>query len=173
MTIGDLNLLGYKLSLVRITVGHLGRRLEEILPKHSPEGISLNASLVSLLTNHSILSLGTRLTSAKEPTQFVDYWGQPLQIAWRDQMTNQNASPRLMLGSEPLIVWSVGPNGKNDYGNQDDVHLGGDKLIRKLDEKHLGGNSPNVQRTGSSRPAQRQIERQGRPLPAAHPDRSV
>lgn len=51
----------------------------------------------------------------------IDPWGNSFCFEWRDKIQKINpGSPLLQVNSE-LVIWSKGPNGKNEYGAGDDV----------------------------------------------------
>ena len=56
-------------------------------------------------------------------TQYaLDGWGRPLIFEFKNEIP-KTASPRLIASanSNSIAVWSAGPNGTNEWGNNDDV----------------------------------------------------
>ena len=50
-----------------------------------------------------------------------DGWGRPYNVEWRTNLVDVT-SPMLIRNRFPLLVWSSGWNGVNEYGNGDDIY---------------------------------------------------
>lgn len=50
-----------------------------------------------------------------------DKWGSPLLFALSNSPSYEKLNPRLKRRARPVVVWSAGPNGTNDWGSGDDV----------------------------------------------------
>lgn len=54
----------------------------------------------------------------------LDAWGQPLQIMIKSNLlTISNVSPKLLAKTNEIIIWSIGPNKSNEFGNGDDIFI--------------------------------------------------
>jgi hypothetical protein len=53
----------------------------------------------------------------------VDAWKNPLIIMWRTNLAEVVSSAALRSRTDELVIWSVGQNGRNEFGNGDDVIL--------------------------------------------------
>lgn len=51
--------------------------------------------------------------------QIWDPWGKPMNVAWRSDII-QNAQ-KLSWSPMELVIWSSGRNGRNEFGNGDDI----------------------------------------------------
>ena len=114
----------------------------------SEERISgnLDAQLASLLSsNRSLLNPTAQqfLKCSKGSSQLVDLWGRPLQVAWREDLANSNYE-FLKASTDtdsPVIIWSLGPDGKNDFGRGDDVLFRESAKTLKLIEYYTQSNT--------------------------------
>jgi len=54
----------------------------------------------------------------------TDSWGKSLNFVWRDDAIRSNICDALLLKSLPVLIWSSGPNGSNEFGKGDDIFVG-------------------------------------------------
>jgi len=66
----------------------------------------------------------TNLPALKNIPSLIDAWQRPINIFWRHDYILTNCNSALQSGNLPLIIWSSGPNGSNEFGNGDDVFVG-------------------------------------------------
>lgn len=64
--------------------------------------------------------LPTNSISIDMPT-IKDAWGHPLNCMWFEQAVTHGASDQLRRKQLPVLVWSSGANGTNEFGSGDDV----------------------------------------------------
>jgi hypothetical protein len=50
-----------------------------------------------------------------------DGWGRPYNVEWRSNLVDV-ATSMLTWNDFPLLIWSSGENGVNEYGEGDDIH---------------------------------------------------
>jgi hypothetical protein len=51
----------------------------------------------------------------------VDGWGRPLNFEWYEEAAKQDVDAKLFLPRLPILVWSSGENGVNEFGRGDDI----------------------------------------------------
>jgi len=86
--------------------------------RRATSATNLNTQLATLFK--AMGSDAARLVDA-QTDQILDAWNQPLFVRWRADLDKAAGSPELMIGTNDLLLWSVGPNGRNDFGYGDDV----------------------------------------------------
>jgi hypothetical protein len=63
----------------------------------------------------------TNIASVTNLSGVKDGWGNPVVFMWRSALTSATVSPGLMSKRFPVIIWSTGPNGSNEFGFGDDL----------------------------------------------------
>ena len=97
--------------------------LKTILEIHKPTS-DLNQDLASLINAEHLRLDPNETTWSRYITassKIVDSWGRPLQIRWREDLIGTNYISLKLSIDSPIIIWSLGPNGENNYGLGDDV----------------------------------------------------
>ena len=97
--------------------------LREIVGEAGTSG-SLDAQLTSLInSNRDLLNPTARefIRCSKDGSQLIDLWGRPLQVKWREGLAGSNYEFLKASTDSPVIIWSLGPDGENDFGRGDDV----------------------------------------------------
>jgi len=80
----------------------------------------LNSALAAILSKHDPQT--PALTKDHAGSFYLkDRWGNPLEVHTRIEAMTLNLPARLLGRTDSLIIWSKGPNGKNEYGRGDDV----------------------------------------------------
>ena len=65
------------------------------------------------------------LKSIEGRTNLVDAWGKPFFVYGREIAVQLGFPKEFILDNkQQLVIWSAGPNGKNEFGNGDDISLG-------------------------------------------------
>jgi hypothetical protein len=54
--------------------------------------------------------------------QVIDRWGNPFLVCTSNEAVTLRL-PKKMLDAKRLVIWSAGPNGKNEFGRGDDIFL--------------------------------------------------
>jgi hypothetical protein len=82
---------------------------------HSINSNDLKAALIVLLETEG----GDK--GAADLLRRGDGWGRPYHVEWRSNLVDV-ATSMLTWNDFPLLVWSSGENGVNEYGEGDDLH---------------------------------------------------
>jgi hypothetical protein len=82
-------------------------------------GIDLNRRLAGAMVTNSWYCCVAAITNGTNVI-LVDAWGNPFVMYWKDT-TNSLLSKPLTGSTNALLIWSCGKDGRNDYGNGDDV----------------------------------------------------
>jgi hypothetical protein len=83
----------------------------------------INHIFAALITNTSAFRGGYIRLSRNEKTEILDAWGRPLQMTLRTNLTGaSNPSQSLLAKTNAILIWSLGPNGINEYGAGDDIY---------------------------------------------------
>ena len=95
-----------------------GTNIETIIGTNI-SGIDLNRRLAEVLLTNSWYCCVGASTNGTNVT-LVDAWGNPFVMNWKGT-TSSLLSKRLAGSTNALLIWSCGKDGRNDYGNGDDV----------------------------------------------------
>jgi len=108
-------------TAIRILEDDQRKSLKEIIAKQATTE-NLNRTFTLLLQTNNLLPspIGGRRTQVISP-ELVDAWGKPLEIRWREGSMNSRYSFLETNINSPVIIWSFGPNGTNNFGEGDDV----------------------------------------------------
>lgn len=74
-----------------------------------------------LRTNGLFPSIKHGIKSGTTSSELVDAWGRPLLFGWRDEMPDPQYNFLKTNVNMPLIIWSAGQNGTNEFGAGDDI----------------------------------------------------
>jgi hypothetical protein len=105
---------------------------EDVIPflrTNESSGLSMG-QIFFVMANNSIVDIekitddtnimDTYVHPHKIPTM-ADAWGRALNFAWRSDAAG-NIFPNVLLKKQfPVLIWSSGPNGSNEWGRGDDV----------------------------------------------------
>ena len=84
----------------------------------------LNESFNMVIMKTEAFREGYIKVNIGERTNVLDAWGQPLQIMIKSNLlTISNVSPKLLAKTNEIIIWSIGPNKSNEFGNGDDIFI--------------------------------------------------
>jgi hypothetical protein len=84
----------------------------------------LKVAFGSMVKQSETFAEGYIKMSEDERPTILDAWKRPLQMMVRSNLlTLPNISPTLLSKTNAVIIWSSGPNGRNEFGNGDDVFL--------------------------------------------------
>lgn len=75
-------------------------------PRHSPERIVDDTNI-----------------QLKQIPMLTDGWSNSLNLIWRGEATNGVLNRSLLAEDGPVLIWSSGANGSNEYGNGDDLFI--------------------------------------------------
>jgi hypothetical protein len=96
--------------------GRTGRSIEQSVPHTT----NLNESITFLLLRNGLID--RHLVSSNSLICINDAWGAPLQMIFKSDLNlKTNDFPRFRNNTNPVFIWSMGPNGINEYGKGDDV----------------------------------------------------
>lgn len=93
-------------ELAGLSLGQIFSVMKEY-PQYIPENIVGNTNIPAL----------------ENIPPLKDAWGNPLNLMWRSNALKSNVSDGLTKKNLPVLIWSSGPNGSNEYGRGDDVYL--------------------------------------------------
>jgi hypothetical protein len=85
---------------------------------HNPK-IGLNRQLALYLESENVFIASK--TNRGEPLQLIDRWGKPFVIVSRADAQALNVPATILGKDRPLIIWSMGPDERDDHGLNDDV----------------------------------------------------
>jgi hypothetical protein len=70
------------------------------------------------------ISSNANIPTIVKASVMKDAWGQPLNFMWHEDAVKNNVCNALLKKNYPVLVWSSGPNGTNEFGDGDDVFVG-------------------------------------------------
>lgn len=110
-----------------VSIGGVGRISTEIGFLIEDSTIPIEERLLNIHSNDLKAALIVLLEAeggdkgAADLLRRGDGWGRPYNVEWRTNLVD-TASPMLIWNRFPLLVWSSGWNGVNEYGNGDDIY---------------------------------------------------
>jgi hypothetical protein len=94
--------------------------LRLILAANSAQTGDLNQQITRELYNAKVIGADWDRIDTNT-MHIIDYWGRPLCFSWPDDIGGKGPLTKLTNTAVRIIVWSLGANGTNEYGNGDDV----------------------------------------------------
>ena len=96
-----------------------GKPITQILTNEPPNGKDYNASLVRILDKR----LGAKMPkrSPDGVMRLLDAWGHPFEIYPNKTAVELGFPKDFLREKQALAIWSIGFNGKNEFGRGDDV----------------------------------------------------
>ena len=79
-----------------------------------------NVMLVNMFAQY--LGEGSIRRSRDGSTSWVDAWGNLIRVETRDEAIKRGIQPSV-IAENSLVIWSVGPNGKDEGGRGDDIFV--------------------------------------------------
>ena len=110
----------YRFVDLATDVDRMGDDMQSIFPAvgdgRSQDTLSVRLKIVFRRQLHQL-----GIPESTADSMFVDPWMRPLNVEWRSSLAGRSVSVKLMAIRSDILIWSSGPDGRNDYGLGDDV----------------------------------------------------
>jgi len=71
-----------------------------------------------------VIITNTNIPAKVKLSVINDAWGRPLNFMWHEDAVKSNVCSELLKKNYPILIWSCGSNGSNEFGKGDDVFVG-------------------------------------------------